>query len=76
MRSSVTFYIFIYITFNYAHDDTIFITQPLSRLLQRFLCRCLGGVLTKIVDNQFVISHIELLFKSVNHHNYLERQVC
>jgi len=34
---------------------------------QAFLQRCLGGVLTKVVDAQFVISHVELMFKAAEH---------
>ena len=38
--------------------------------------RCVGGILSKIVDVPFVVSHVELLFKSTSHSDDLERLGC
>ena len=38
------------------------------------LLRCVGSVLTKILDNQFLVSHIELLYKAADHNLYLSRR--
>lgn len=40
------------------------------------LLRCVGSVLTKILDNQFLVSHIELLYKAADHTNPNEQLVC
>lgn len=46
-----------------------------ERNAQAFLFRCLGGLLAKITERQFVISHLDLLFRSMNQAHPEERLV-
>lgn len=42
---------------------------------QKFLFKILGGVLAKIRNLQFVVDHLDLMFRNVNHAHPLERLV-
>jgi len=43
--------------------------------LQKFLLKLLGVVLAKVKNQQFVVDHLDLMFRCVNLSSHLERSV-
>ncbi|XP_022082273.1 maestro heat-like repeat-containing protein family member 1 [Acanthaster planci] len=43
---------------------------------KNFLYKCLGVVMRKVKNTQFVQKHLDIMFSSVRHSNHLEREGC
>ncbi|XP_038067311.1 maestro heat-like repeat-containing protein family member 1 isoform X2 [Patiria miniata] len=43
---------------------------------KNFLYKCLGVVMRKVKNTQFVQKHLDIMFSSVRHNNHLEREGC
>uniref|UniRef100_A0AC35UAG3 DUF2428 domain-containing protein n=1 Tax=Rhabditophanes sp. KR3021 TaxID=114890 RepID=A0AC35UAG3_9BILA len=53
-----------------AKQMTLYGSQSRDR---SFLLRCIGSILSYITDNNFVVEHLLLVFRSANHSNHIER---